>query len=215
MIASSHDFSGFLTASDINQALGTNSSMNPIRVLEDEPSGNINQPTEVGVRSQEQIDEPQAHSSLLEPEEVPAESAKVDEAGIEAGKEDFKSSKPQVDSVERRRIRRRQSRQWQALARKFSRLNTDQNGQGNLGTGAAGNRTEEVEPRPAGSVEPAAKRGRNSPAAKPTSTQPAGSVEPAAKHGRNSPAAKPTSTQPPGSAEPAVKAWKKQPWCAS
>ena len=131
--------------------------------------------------------EPQAHSSLLEPEEVPANSAKVDEAGTEPGK-------PKLDRMERRRNNRRHYRQRRALARKFSRLSTDQNGQGNLGTGASGNSTEEVEPKPTGSVEPATKRGRNSPAAKPNLVQPAGSVETAAKREDDSPTARPNST---------------------
>ena len=132
--------------------------------------------------------EPQAHSSLLEPEEVPANSAKVDEAETEPGK-------PKLDRMERRRNNRRHYRQRRALARKFSRLSTDQNGQGNLGTGASGNRTEEVEPKPAGSVEPAIKRRRNSPTAKPNLVEPAGSVETAAKREDDSPAARPNSTQ--------------------
>ena len=204
MITSSHDFSGFLTASDINQALGTNSSMNPISVLEDEPRGNINQPIEVDLRSQEQMGEPQAHSSLLEPEEVPADSAKVDEAETEPGK-------PKLDRMERRRNSRRHYRQRRALARKFSRLSTDQNGQGNLGTGASGNSTEEVEPKPTGSVEPATKRGRNSPVAKLNMVQPAGSVGTAAKCGDDSPAARSNSTQPPGSAKQAAKRGRSSP----
>ena len=130
-IAGANDFSGFLKASDITNALATNSSLNISMVLEEESSGNINQPTEVELRSQEQIEEPQANSTLLEPEDVPVEPAKDGETGTETGK---------VGS-DRKRIKRRLNRQRKVMTEHLSRFSTDSNRQGSLRTETSGNRT--------------------------------------------------------------------------
>ena len=160
-IAGVSDFSGFLKASDITNALATNPSLNLSMILEDESSGNINQPSEVELRSQEQVEEPQANSTLLEPEDVPVEPAEDGETGTETGK---------VGS-ERKQIKRRLNRQRKAMTEKLSRLSTDPNGQGSLGTEASGNRNQEAgpsNPQPPGSADSIAeKRGRSSPGENP------------------------------------------------
>ena len=166
-IAGASDFSGFLKASDINKALETNPSLNLSMILEDESSGDTNQPTEVELRSQEQVDEPQANSTLLEPVEEPVEPAEDGETGTETGKV---GSEP-TDSKERKRIKRRLARQRRALTEKLSKLSTDPNGQGIQGTEASGSRTEEAgpsNPQPSGSADSnAEKRGRSSPGENP------------------------------------------------
>ena len=68
-IAEDPDFSGFLSAESINGALTVNPSLNLSMVVEDDPEGKTKQPTERIVRSQERLGEPQAHSSILVPEE--------------------------------------------------------------------------------------------------------------------------------------------------
>ena len=136
-------------------------------ILEDESSGDINQPTEVEVRSQEQVEESQANSTLLESEEVPDEPAEVGETGTEADKV---GSEP-IDSKEKKRNKRRLARQRRALTVKLSKLSTDPNRQGILGTEASGSRTKEAgpsNPQPSGSADSnAEKRGRSSPGENP------------------------------------------------
>ena len=74
-IAGVSNFSGFLNASDVNKALETSPALNLSVILEDESSGDTNQPTEVELHSQEQVEEPQANSTLLESVEVPVETS--------------------------------------------------------------------------------------------------------------------------------------------
>ena len=166
-IAGASNFSGFLNASDINKALETNPALNLSVILEDESSGETNQPTEVELRSQEQIEEPQANSTLLESVEVPDEPAQVGETGTETGK----VGPEPTDSKERKRIKRRLARQRRVLTEKLSRLSTDPNRQGILGTEASGSRTKEAgpsNPQPSGSADSTAeKRGRSSPGENP------------------------------------------------
>ena len=66
VIAEAPNFSGFLTASDIENAIENNTYMNISLGMEDVTDGNI-------LRSQEQFEEPQGNSTLLEPAEVSVE----------------------------------------------------------------------------------------------------------------------------------------------
>ena len=117
----------FLTSLGFIQALETNPSMNLSMVLEDESRGK---------KSQEQLEEPQAHSSLLIPDEGSTELVKTEEVETEAG----------MARTERRRTRRRLAQQRASLTKKFFKLNTGQNGQGNLGPEASGRGTGEQSP---------------------------------------------------------------------
>ena len=69
-ITEAYSFSGFLTSSELTIAHETNPSMNLSMVLEDESRGK---------KSQEQLEEPQAHSSLLIPDEGSTELVKTEE----------------------------------------------------------------------------------------------------------------------------------------
>ena len=117
-IAGVSNFSGFLNASDVNKALETSPALNLSVILEDESSGDTNQSTEVELHSQEQVEEPQANSTLLESVEVPVEPAEDGETGTETGKV---GSEP-TDSKERKRTKRRLARQRRVLTEKLSRL---------------------------------------------------------------------------------------------
>ena len=111
-------------------------------ILEDEPSCDTNQSTEVELHSQEPVEEPQANSTLLESVEVPVEPAQGGEIGTETGKV---GSEP-TDSKERKWTKRRLARQRRALTEKLSRHSYDPNRQGILGTEASGSRTKETGP---------------------------------------------------------------------
>ena len=161
-IAEAPNFSGFFTASEIKNAIGPNPSMNLSLVLENETNGNI-------LRSQEQFEEPQGNSTLLDSAEESVELVEDGDTETLAGRE---GSKPtQVSKEEKKRIRQRLYRQRKKMTDRLSKLSTDTNGQGNQDSAASGSTIMEAEPRnpqplrQANSI--AAKRGRTSPGENP------------------------------------------------
>ena len=169
-ITEAYSFSGFLTSSELRIAHETDTSMNLSMVLEDGSRGDI---------QQEQLEEPQAHSSLLEPAEGSTEPAKANEPA----KADEVDPEAVEAKINKKRLRRRLSRKRVKLTKKFSELSTGQDGQGNSGSEASGSGTGGAKSKPVG-LEPVERRGRYSPTAK---THPSGSAEPAGKRGRSSP----------------------------
>ena len=161
-ITEAYSFSGFLTSSELRIAHETDTSMNLSMVLEDGSRGEI---------QQEQLEEPQAHSSLLEPAEGSTEPAKANEPA----KADEVDPEADEAKIKKRRIRRRLSRERVKLTKKFSELSTGQDGQGNSGSEASGSGTGGAKSKPVG-LEPVERCGRYSPTAQ---TQPSGTSEPA------------------------------------
>ena len=169
-ITEAYSFSGFLTSSELRIAHETDTSMNLSMVLEDGSRGDI---------QQEQLEEPQAHSSLLEPAEGSSEPAKANEPA-KAGEVDPEAVEAKL---KKRRNRRHLSRERAKVTKKFSELSTGQDGQGNSGSEASGSGTGGAKSKPVG-LEPVERCGRYSPTAQ---NQPSGSAEPAEKRGRSSP----------------------------
>ena len=141
-IAGDKDFSGFLTASELAQALESNPSTNLSVVVENETPGQIDHLLE-GDRPQIELEEPQANSTLIEP---------VDVAAVPADNTDA-----EIVRRERKRAKRRQYRQRRSLTRSLSNLSTNPNGEGSQETVAGPSQT------PGTAVPPAAKREKSSP----------------------------------------------------
>ena len=120
-IAEDPDFSGFLSAESINGALTVNPSLNLSMVVEDDPEGKTKQPTERIVRSQERLGEPQAHSSILVPEEEPVDATEL-LAGSDSGLPvDERESKRTSRKRKRQRLRARKQ-----LVTSMARLSTSE-----------------------------------------------------------------------------------------
>ena len=118
-IAEDKDFSGFLNATELSQALETDPSVNLSVSAENQSLGN----NDHLINDQIELNEPQANSTLLEPVDAPAIPAPVlaEDADAEAGTEGPKSSEP-LESGKRRR--QRLARQRRKLSASLSRLST-------------------------------------------------------------------------------------------
>ena len=165
VIAEAPNFSGFLTASDIENAIENNTYMNISLGMEDVTDGNI-------LRSQEQFEEPQGNSTLLEPAEVSVELVEDGNSESPAGRV---GPEPAQTKQQKRAAKQRRYRQWKTLTKQLSKLSTNPTGQGNREGSASGSSITDAEPRsanpqPSGRADSiAAKRGRTSPGANPQS----------------------------------------------
>ena len=165
-ISEDKNFSGFPDVLEITNAFASGSSTSP-SVAVDTRQGIIDQLSKADLRTQNELEEPLANSTLLEKADEAAGTATVGEtddsvgtaavglAETEAGEE---GSKPSVKS-ERKRIKRRRGRNQRALNKSLSKLPTKPNGQGNQDPEAEPSNTQ-----PSGIVvPPTGKRGKDSP----------------------------------------------------
>ena len=114
-------FSGFLSTESINGALTVNPSLNLSVVVEDDPEGKTKQPTERIVRSQERLGEPQAHSSILVPEEEPVDATELlagSDSGLPVDERELRRT--------RRKLRRQRLRARKQLVTSMARLSTSE-----------------------------------------------------------------------------------------
>ena len=157
-ISRSHDFGRFLTASDINNALEINPSLNLSLVLEDDQEGNNVRPTE-GV--QDEFEEPQANSTILDPVE----------GTVEPSGETVPTAGTSVDKKEKLRLKRKLSRQRRKMTQRLANLSTNPDRQGDQSSAASGSGTQGAEPKtpktPGTAGATAGKHGRSSPGETP------------------------------------------------